>query len=103
MSTIWLRRGVALEQLAYRDDPAGVDLAIRALGSKSEKMRALAARVLAHYGPIRAQQARQPLLDAYEALSRASGKLGWLARRAFQQVRSPAPEPPGIAAVDDAW
>jgi HEAT repeat protein len=57
-------REEALKQLAWARDPAGVDLAIKALQSLSVSVRGMAASVLAEYGLPMAAPAKDALLAA---------------------------------------
>jgi len=54
----------ALKQLAFAKDPAGVDLAIKALTRPSEPIQAMAGTALAEYGSPLADKAKDPLLQA---------------------------------------
>ena len=54
----------SLKQLAFAKDPAGVDLAIKALQRPSEPVQAMAAVALTEYGPGLADRAKDPLLQA---------------------------------------
>jgi HEAT repeat protein len=54
----------ALKQLAFAKDPAGVDLAIKALQRPSEPVQAMAGTALAEYGSPLADAAKEPLLQA---------------------------------------
>jgi HEAT repeat protein len=56
----------ALKQLAWAEDPGGVDLAIKALSSQSEAIQGMAATVLAEYGSPAADKAKEPLLAAFK-------------------------------------
>lgn len=57
-------RQESLKYLAWARDPEGVDLAIKALGSSDEPIRATAATVLAEYGSPMADKAKTALLEA---------------------------------------
>jgi HEAT repeat protein len=71
-------RAEALKQLAYANDPSGVDLAIAALQDQNEPVRAMAGTVLAHYGQPAADKARGPLLASLKtAGSGSKPQLAW--------------------------
>lgn len=73
-----LLREEALKQLAWENDPNGVDLAIKALSDIEQPMRAHAATVLAEYGSPAADKARQPLLKAFaEAGPESKPQIAW--------------------------
>jgi HEAT repeat protein len=57
----------ALAQLAYADDPEGVNLAIKALEGTDHRVKGTAAQVLAAYGTPKADAAKPALLKALEA------------------------------------
>lgn len=52
----------ALMQLAYADDPKGVELAIKSLEQPDHRIRGVAAQVLAHYGSPRADGGKAALM-----------------------------------------
>jgi hypothetical protein len=54
----------ALKQLAWAKDPAGVQLAIKALQDPAEPIQGIAATSLAEYGRPMAEPAKDPLLQA---------------------------------------
>lgn len=54
----------SLKQLAFAKDPAGVDLAIKALARPSEPIQSMAATCLSEYGLPMAEAAKGPLLQA---------------------------------------
>ncbi|MBK7585040.1 MAG: HEAT repeat domain-containing protein [Myxococcales bacterium] len=54
----------SLKQLAFAKDPAGVDLAIKALARPSEPIQAMAATCLTEYGLPAAESAKGPLMQA---------------------------------------
>lgn len=54
----------SLKQLAFARDPAGVDLAIKALTRPSEPIQAMAGTCLSEYGLPMAEKAKGPLLQA---------------------------------------
>jgi len=54
----------ALIQLAWAEDPEGVNLAIKALAGSDHRVRGVAAQVLAYYGTPKADSARPGLLAA---------------------------------------
>ncbi|MBK8252466.1 MAG: HEAT repeat domain-containing protein [Polyangiaceae bacterium] len=54
----------ALMQLAWADDPAGVDLATKALAAGNHRVNGVSAQVLAYYGTPRADAAKPALLEA---------------------------------------
>jgi HEAT repeat protein len=56
----------ALMQLAWADDPAGVDLAVKALAQGNHRVNGVAAQVLAYYGSPRADAGKAALLKALE-------------------------------------
>jgi HEAT repeat protein len=56
----------ALMQLAWAEDPAGVDLAIKALGQGNHRVNGVAAQVLAFYGTPKADAGKAALLKALE-------------------------------------
>lgn len=57
-------RAEALKQLAWAKDPAGVNLAIKALSYPSEAVQAMAATALAEYGRPMGEPAKDALLTA---------------------------------------
>ncbi len=54
----------SLKQLAFAKDPAGVDLAIKALARPSEPIQSMAATCLTEYGLPMAESAKGPLMQA---------------------------------------
>ena len=56
----------ALMQLAWADDPAGVDFATKALAVGNHRVNGVAAQVLAYYGSPRADAAKPALLAALQ-------------------------------------
>ncbi len=56
----------ALMQLAWAEDPAGIDLATRALAQGNHRVNGVAAQVLAYYGTPKADAAKPALLKALE-------------------------------------
>ncbi len=68
----------ALKQLAWARDPAGVKLAIAALGSPSAAVQKTAAMALAEYGSASGAAAKEPLLAALQrAAPEAKPALAW--------------------------
>jgi HEAT repeat protein len=57
----------ALIQLAWAEDPEGVNLAIKGLAGSDHRVRGVAAQVLAYYGSPRADTGRPPLLEALKS------------------------------------
>ena len=82
----------ALKQLAWAEDPAGVDMAIKALRDPSEAIQGMAATVLAEYGSPTADKAKDPLLAAFKtAGAGAKPQIAWALvalgdNRAFDQI-----------------
>ncbi len=73
-----LLREEALKQLAWAEDPQGVDLAVFALKSPAEPIQAMAATALAHYGSPAADKAKEPLIAALKtAGSGAKPQIAW--------------------------
>lgn len=54
----------ALMQLAWAEDPAGIDLAVKALAQGNHRVNGVAAQVLAYYGTPKADAGKAPLLAA---------------------------------------
>jgi HEAT repeat protein len=54
----------ALMQLAWAEDPEGVNLAVKSLAQPDHRVKGVAAQVLAHYGPGKAGAAKPALLAA---------------------------------------
>ena len=85
-------RAEALKQLAWLEDPQGVDLAIQSLTYPSEPVQGMAAQALAEYGSPMADKAKDPLLAALkEAGPGAKPQIAWALvelgdSRAFDQV-----------------
>ena len=68
----------ALKQLAWAQDPAGIDLAINALSNPEQKIRAQAATVLAYYGAPDASKAIPHLQKALaEAATESRPAIAW--------------------------
>ena len=68
----------ALKQLAWAKDPAGVDMAIAALTSPDQKVRAQAATALVEYGLPAAEKAKAPLLASLkEAQPESKPQIAW--------------------------
>lgn len=68
----------ALKRLAWAKDPAGVDLAIKALKDPEQKIRAQAALALAEYGLPAAEPAKPALLQALkEAGAESKPQIAW--------------------------
>ena len=58
-------------QLAWADDPSGIDLAIKALAQGNHRVNGVAAQVLAYYGTPKADAAKPALLAALKDASDA--------------------------------
>jgi len=56
----------ALMQLAWAEDPSGVDLAVKALGQGNHRVNGVAAQVLAYFGSPRADAGKAALLAALQ-------------------------------------
>lgn len=68
----------ALKRLAWAKDPAGIDLAIKALKDPEQKMRAQAALALTEYGSPAADAAKPALLQALkEAGKESRPQIAW--------------------------
>ncbi len=82
----------ALKQLAWAKDPAGVDLAIKALGDTESRVKAMAASALAAYGSPMADKAKDPLFKALKTAGVGSKpQIAWAEvelgdSRAFDEV-----------------
>ena len=82
----------ALKQLAWAKDPAGVDLAIKALHDTEPRVVAMAATALAEYGSPMADKAKEPLLKSLKTAGVASRpQIAWAEvvlgdSRAFDEV-----------------
>lgn len=85
-------RAEALKQLAWAKDPAGVNLAIKALSYPSEAVQAMAATALAEYGRPMGEPAKDALLAALpKAGPGAKPQIAWALvvlgdARAFDEV-----------------
>ena len=68
----------ALMQLAWADDPSGIDFAIKALAQNNHRVNGVAAQVLAYYGTPKADAAKPALLAALkEATDADRPQLVW--------------------------
>jgi HEAT repeat protein len=54
----------ALMQLAWADDPTGVDMAVKAMSAGNHRVNGVAAQVLAYYGTPKADAAKPVLLES---------------------------------------